>query len=34
MFLDHVLVVLGFATAVGAVLATIRPMNRKNPFWI
>ncbi len=31
---EHVFVVLGFATAVGAVLATIRPLQRKNPFWI
>lgn len=34
MFLAHVIVVLGFTTAVGAVLASIRPMTRRNPYWI
>jgi len=34
MLLDHLLVVLGFATALGAVLTTIRPFKGKNPFWI
>jgi hypothetical protein len=34
MFLAHVCVVLGFTMAVGAVLACVRPLNRKNPYWI
>jgi ABC-type proline/glycine betaine transport system permease subunit len=31
---DHVIIVVGFVTAVFTVLATLRPVPRKNPFWV
>ena len=34
MFIEHLWVVMGFTMAVGAVLASVRPLNRKNPYWI
>ncbi len=34
MLFDHLWVVLGFATAIAAVLTTMRPLRTTNPFWI
>jgi len=34
MFFEHIWVVVGFTAALSAVLTTIRPMTKRNPFYI
>jgi hypothetical protein len=34
MLLEHVLVVIGFTGFMAAILTTIRPLRRVDPFWI